>query len=61
MQSYLANLAASQSQQTGQILNDNAAQTAALLQALNPTAVPAYIVANPRGCNCGFYNGGYGV
>ena len=61
MQSYLANLAASQNQQTGQILNDNAAQTAALLQALNPAAVPAYIVANPRGCNCGFYNGGCGI
>lgn len=61
MQSYLANLAASQNQQTGQILNDNAAQTAALLQALNPAAVPAYIVANPRGCNCGFYSGGCGV
>ena len=63
MQGYLANLAASQNQQTGQILNDNAAQTTALLRALNPTPVPAYIVANPYGCNCingcggnGFYN-----
>ena len=53
MQSYLANLAASQNAQTGQILTDNAAQTTALLQALNPTPVPAYIVANPSGCNCG--------
>ena len=63
MQSYLASLAASQNAQTGQILNDNAAQTAALLQALNPTPVPAYVVANPYGCGCGngcsgngFYN-----
>lgn len=52
MQSYLASLAASQNAQTGQILNDNAAQTNALLRALNPTPVPAYIVANPNGCNC---------
>ena len=63
MQSYLANLAASQNAQTGQILTDNAAQTAALLQALNPAPIPAYVVNNPNGCNCGnnqgcggFYN-----
>ena len=53
MQSYLASLAASQNAQTGQILNDNAAQTNALIQALNPTPVPAYIVPSPVGCNCG--------
>ena len=53
MQSYLASLAASQNAQTGQILTDNAAQTAALIQALNPTPIPAYVVANPNGCNCG--------
>ena len=53
MQSYLANLAASQNAQTGQILNDNAAQTAALLRALNPAPVPAYVVPNPTGCGCG--------
>lgn len=58
MQSYLASLAASQNAQTGQILTDNAAQTAALIQALNPTPVPAYVVANPNGCNCGYFNGG---
>lgn len=65
MQSYLANLAASQNAQTGQILNDNAAQTTTLLRALDPTPIPAYIVQNPNGCNCnngcgcngsGFYN-----
>ena len=57
MQSYLANLAASQNAQTGQILTDNAAQTTALLRALSPTPVPAYIVANPSGCGCGSYYG----
>ena len=57
MQGYLANLAASQNQQTGQILNDNAAQTTALLRALNPAPIPAYVVANPYGCNCGNYTG----
>ncbi len=56
MQSYLASLAASQNAQTGQILNDNAAQTTALLRALNPTPVPAYVVPNPVGCNCGWNN-----
>ena len=61
MQSYLANLAASQNAQTGQILNDNAAQTNALLQALNPTPKPAYIVGNPNGCNCGYNNYGCGM
>lgn len=53
----LANLAASQNAQTGQILADNAAQTATLRQALNPTPVPAYVVQNPNGCGCGNFNG----
>jgi hypothetical protein len=53
MQGYLASLAASQNAQTGQILTDNAAQTTALLKSLNPAPVPAYIVSNPNGCNCG--------
>jgi len=57
MQSYLASLAASQNAQTGQILNDNAAQTTALLRALNPAPIPAYVVPNPVGCNCGWNNG----
>ena len=60
MQSYLANLAASQNAQTGQILTDNAAQTTALLRALNPAPVPAYVVPNPVGCNCGNSCGGNG-
>ena len=55
----MANLAASQGAQTAQILADNAKQTVALEQYLNPTPVPAYVVANPNccqptGCGCGF-------
>ncbi len=55
----MANLAASQTAQTGRILADNAAQTVALEQYLNPTPVPAYVVQNPNcctqnfGCGCG--------
>lgn len=47
----MANLAASQNAQTSQILADNAAQTAYLRQALNPTPIPAYMVQNPSCCN----------
>lgn len=56
----MANLQASQTSQTGIILADNAAQTVALEQYLNPVPVPAYVVANPNccnqntGCGCGF-------
>ena len=55
----MANLAASQGAQTSRILQDNAAQTLALEQYLNPTPVPAYMVQNPNcctqnfGCGCG--------
>lgn len=55
----LANLQASQNAQTATILGDNAAQTFALEQYLNPTAKPVYIVQNPNccqgnvGCGCG--------
>lgn len=54
----MANLAASQTAQTGRILADNAAQTVALEQYLNPVPVPAYVVQNPNccgnnyGCGC---------
>lgn len=37
------------------IIADNAAQTAALENYLNPPARPAYIVQNPNGCNCNSY------
>ena len=52
-------LASSQSQQTAQIIADNAAQTFALEQYLAPVPKPAYIVQNPNccqqnwGCGCG--------
>lgn len=56
----MANLAASQTAQTARILADNAAQTVALEQYLNPTPIPAYQVANPNCCQqnfCGCGNG----
>ena len=63
MESYLANLAASQNAQTGTLIANNNEQTATLLRQLNPVPVPAYVVANPNGCGCangygtnGFYN-----
>ena len=46
----MQNLAASQTAQTAQLLADNARQTTALEQYLNPTPVPAYQVANPNCC-----------
>ena len=56
----LANMAASQTAQTAKILADNAAQTTALEQYLNPPARPAYIVANPNGCGTPIYYTGCG-
>lgn len=56
----VANLAASQNRQTGQLMADNAAQTQSVVNQLRtPSPVPAYIVGNPSGCNCGNYNGCY--
>lgn len=52
----LANLQASQSAQTARILQDNAAQTTALEQYLNPTPIPAYMVQNPNCCGTPAYN-----
>ena len=55
----LANLQASQTPQTARILADNATQTQALEQYLNPAPIPAYVVQNPNccsqnyGCGCG--------
>lgn len=56
----MANLAASQNAQTSRILADNAAQTVALEQYLNPTPIPAYVVQNPsccqqNTCGCGSF------
>ena len=47
----MANLAASQNQQTAQILANNEAQTVALERYLAPTPQPAYVVPNPNCCN----------
>lgn len=49
-------LSASQTAQTARILADNAAQTQALEQYLNPAPIPAYVVQNP---NCCQQNWGY--
>ena len=51
----MANLAASQTAQTAAILADNARQTTALEQYLNPAPIPAYMVQNPNCCTstCG--------
>lgn len=46
----MANLSASQSLQTQQILTDNLAQTNALEQYLAPVPRPAYVVQNPNCC-----------
>ena len=47
----MANLAASQTAQTAQLLADNSRQTAVLEDYLNPVARPAYIVQNPNCCS----------
>lgn len=49
----MAGLAASQNQQTAQIIADNAAQSANLRELIAPQIKPAYIVSNPAACNCG--------
>jgi hypothetical protein len=57
----MANLAASQSLQTQQLIANNEAQTAALEQYLAPVPRPAYVVQNPNcctqnyGCSCGSF------
>ena len=53
----LANLKGSQDAQTAAILAGQAAQVSAIEQHLNPTPIPAYVVANPACCNQNF---GYG-
>lgn len=53
----MKDLAVSQNAQTAQILADNAAQTQALEQYLNPTPIPAYMVQNPNCCGQTFFNG----
>lgn len=54
----IANLAASQTAQTARILADNAAQTVALEQYLNPVPIPAYPVCGyGRGFGFNYGNG----
>ena len=57
----MANLAASQTAQTAQLIQDNNAQTATLLSNLNPVAKPAYIVQNPNGCGAVNFGCGCGA
>lgn len=47
----MADLRASQTAQTAQLLANNNAQTQALEQYLNPTPIPAYVVQNPNCCS----------
>lgn len=55
----MANLAASQTAQTAQLIQDNNAQTRDLINRIAPYPTPSYIVANPyaynytNGCGCG--------
>lgn len=57
----MANLAASQTAQTAKILADNAAQTTALEQYLNPAPIPAYVVQNPNCCTPNYFGCGCGA
>lgn len=57
----MANFVAAGNANTSRILADNAAQTVALEQYLNPTPVPAYVVQNPNCCQNFGYNCGCGA
>ena len=58
----MATLRESQTAQTAAILANNAAQTQALEQYLNPAPIPAYMVQNPNCCANQVYSGcGCGV
>ena len=48
--------AASQSAQNGLLTNAMAAQTAQLINAINPCPIPAYVVPNPNSCGCNSCN-----
>lgn len=54
-------LNASQEAQTARILQNNAAQTQALEQYLNPVPIPAYMVQNPNCCGTNFNTCGCGA
>lgn len=56
-QLYLASLTASQGAQTAAINGNTDAQAqSAVNQLRTPSPVPAYLVGNPSGCNCGYNN-----
>lgn len=52
----MAALTASQTAQTSRLIQDNNAQTQAIVNSCCPKPVPAYVVANPN-CGCGGYGG----
>lgn len=54
-----ANFNASQNDQTARLMADNALQTTAIEQYLNPTPRPAYVVQNPNCCQNNFGGCGY--
>ena len=57
----MADLAASQAQQTAQLVADNTAQTQYIVNRVAPYPIPAYPVNNPFGCNgYGYGNFGFG-
>jgi len=55
----LSNLAASQNNQTAQLIADNAMQTQALIDRIAPYPTPCYLVNSPYGTNVGCGCGGY--
>lgn len=60
MMNSIAAVNADNARQTAQLIGDNAAQTQNLINQLRtPAPVPAYVVPNPSGCNCG-HNTCYG-
>lgn len=55
----MQNLAASQAAQTAALVQDNNAQTAALIQRIAPYPTPSFLVGNPYGYG-NYYGNGYG-
>lgn len=55
----MQNLAASQAAQTAALVQDNNAQTAALIQRIAPYPTPPFLVGNPYGYG-NYYGNGYG-
>ena len=49
--------AASQDRQNALLTTAMTAQTSQIINAVNPTAIPAYVVPNPNAYGCGYNNG----